>query len=88
MDEGKLDISVIKHFASGVALDKKKKKKLLALFTFLVGGESPIEAVELTVRRDQDLREAQLKMVYELVKIVDDPPKLVRERKLKYSYLF
>ena len=62
MDEEKLDISIIQHFASGVGLDKKKKRKLLSLFKYLAGGESPIEAVELTVRRDHNLREAQLKM--------------------------
>lgn len=81
MDEETVDISVIEHFASGVSLDKKTKKRLLALFKYLAGGESPIEAVELTVRQDQNLREAQLKMVYEMVKLVEDPPNLVSDNK-------
>lgn len=88
MDEEKLDISIIQHFASGVGLDKKKKKKLLALFKYLAGGESPIEAVELTVRRDHNLREAQLKMVYEMVKIVEHPPTFVSNNSMSNIYLF
>ena len=88
MDAEKLDISIIQHFASGVGLDKKKKKKLLALFKYLAGGESPIEAVELTVRRDHSLREAQLKMVYEMVKIVEHPPTFVSDNIVAYIYLF
>ena len=62
MDEEKIDISVIQCFRSGVSVDKKSKKKVLAIFKYLTGKESPIEAVELTVRRDQNLREAQLKI--------------------------
>ena len=85
MDEEKLDISVIEHFASGIDLDKKTKKKLLALFKYLSGGESPIEAVELTIRRDHNLREAQLKMIYEMAKIVENPPTLVRLYCLTYK---
>ena len=78
-----MDISVIQHFTSGVGIDKKKKRKLLALFKYLAGTESPIEAVELTVRRDQSLREAQLKMMYEMVKLVENPPTLVSKEKVK-----
>ena len=78
MDEEKIDISVIQRFRSGVSVDKKSKKKVLAIFKYLTGKESPIEAVELTVRRDQNLREAQLKVMYEMVKLVEDPPTLVR----------
>ncbi|XP_068700607.1 uncharacterized protein [Montipora capricornis] len=90
MDEEKLDISVIEHFASGIDLDKKTKKKLLALFKYLAGGESPIEAVELTIRRDNNLREAQLKMIYEMAKIVENPPTLKSgscDKKVMYSVL-
>ena len=79
MDEEKIDISVIQRFRTGVSVDKKSKKKVLAIFKYLTGKESPIEAVELTVRRDQNLREAQLKVVYEMVKLVEDPPTLVRK---------
>lgn len=77
MEEAKVDISVIEHFKSGISLDKKKRRKILELFKYLAGGESPIEAVELTVRRDRNLREAQLKSVYEMVKLVENPPTLV-----------
>ena len=78
MDKEKIDISVVQGFRSGVSVDKKK---VLAIFKYLTGKESPIEAVELTVRRDQNLREAQLKVlvVYEMVKLVEDPPTLVRK---------
>lgn len=77
MEEAKVDIGVIEHFKSGISLDKKKRRKILELFKYLAGGESPIEAVELTVRRDRNLREAQLKSVYEMVKLVENPPTLV-----------
>ena len=60
MDEEKIDIGLIQRFRSGISVDKKSKKKVLAIFKYLTGKESPIEAVELTVRRDQNLREAQL----------------------------
>ena len=83
MDDERVDISVIQDFASGVSLDKKTQRKLFALFKYLAGGESPIEAVELTVRRDQNIREAQLKIVYEMVKLVEDPPNLVSDKKMK-----
>ncbi|KAM7433586.1 hypothetical protein ABFA07_016164 [Porites harrisoni] len=76
MDEEKIDISVIQRFRSGVSVDKKSKKEVLAIFKYLTGKESPIEAEELTVRRDQNLREAQLKVMYEMVKLVEDPPTL------------
>ena len=78
MDEEKIDIGLIQRFRSGISVDKKSKKKVLAIFKYLTGKESPIEAVELTVRRDQHLREAQLKVMYEMVKLVEDPPTLVR----------
>ena len=78
MDEEKIDIGLIQRFRSGISVDKKSKKKVLAIFKYLTGKESPIEAVELTVRRDQNLREAQLKVMYEMVKLVEDPPTLVR----------
>lgn len=78
-----MDISVIEHFKSGISLDKKKRRKILELFKYLAGGESPIEAVELTVRRDRNLREAQLKSVYEMVKLVENPPTLVSNYKRK-----
>ena len=74
MDEAKIDISVIQRFRSGVSVDEKSQKKFLAIFKFLTGKESPIEAVEFTIRHDQNLREAQLKVVYEMVKLVEDPP--------------
>ena len=76
MDKEKIDISVIQRFRTGVSVDKKSKKKVLAIFKYLAGKESPIEAVKLTVRRDQNLREAQLKVVYEMVEV---PPTLVRK---------
>ncbi|KAM7437669.1 hypothetical protein ABFA07_012709 [Porites harrisoni] len=76
MDEEKIDIGLIQRFRSGISVDKKSKKKVLAIFKYLTGKESPIEAVELTVRRDQHLREAQLKVMYEMVKLVEDPPTL------------
>ena len=78
MGEEKIDIGLIQRFRSGISVDKKSKKKVLAIFKYLTGKESPIEAVELTVRRDQNLREAQLKVMYEMVKLVEDPPTLVR----------
>ena len=78
MDEEKIDIGLIQRFRSGISVDKKSKKKVLAIFKYLTGKESPIEAVELTVRRDQNLREAQLIVMYEMVKLVEDPPTLVR----------
>ena len=78
MDEEKIDIGLIQRFRSGISVDKKSKKKVLAIFKYLTGKESPIEAVELTVRRDQNLREAQLKVMYEMVKLVEGPPTLVR----------
>ena len=87
MGEGMVDISVIEHFKTGISLDKKKKRKILDLFKYLAGGESPIEAVELTVRRDRNLREAQLKAVYEMVKLVENPPTLVSNKKPKWSSL-
>lgn len=77
MGEESVDISVIEYFKTGESLDKKKKRKILDLFKFLGGGESPTEAVELTVRRNWNLREAQLKAVYEMVKLVENPPSLV-----------
>ena len=83
MEEENLDISVVKYFQSGDALDKKKKRKLLSLFKYLAGGESPIEAVELTVRRDRNLREAQLKMMYEMLKLVQNCPTLVSDDTVK-----
>ena len=55
MDKEKIDISVIKRFRSGISVDKKSKQKVLAIFKYLTGKESPIEAVELTVRREQNL---------------------------------
>ncbi|KAM7437665.1 hypothetical protein ABFA07_012705 [Porites harrisoni] len=76
MDEEKIDIGLIQRFRSGISVDKKSKKKVLAIFKYLTGKESPIEAVELTVRRDQNLREAQLIVMYEMVKLVEDPPTL------------
>ena len=79
MDKEKIDIGVIQRFRSGVSVDKKSKKKVLAIFKYLTGKESPVEAVELTVRRDQNLREAQLKVMYEMVKLVEGPPTLVRK---------
>ena len=85
MDEEKIDISVIQRLRSGVSVDKKSKKEVLAIFKYLTGKESPIEAVELTVRRDQNLREAQLKVMYEMVKLVEDPPTLVRNECLFLS---
>ena len=63
MDEEKIDIGLIQRFRSGISLDKKK---FLAIFKYLTGKETPIEAVELTVRRDQNLREAQLNVMYEM----------------------
>lgn len=80
-----MDISVIEYFRTGEALDKKKRRKILDLFKYLAGGESPIEAVELTVRRDWNLREAQLKAVYEMVKLVENPPSLVSSLNIKHS---
>jgi len=77
MGEGAIDISVIEYFQTGISLDKKKRRKILDLFKYLAGGESPIEAVELTVRRDRNLREGQLKAVYEMVKLVENAPTLV-----------
>lgn len=50
MGEESVDISIIEYFKTGESLDKKKKKKILDLFKFLAGGESPTEVVELTVR--------------------------------------
>ncbi|XP_078373352.1 uncharacterized protein LOC144656965 [Oculina patagonica] len=90
MGEGTVDISVIDHFKAGTSLDKKKKRKILDLFKYLAGGDSPIEAVELTVRRDRNLREAQLKAAYEMVKLVENPPTLKTgspEKKLVLSVL-
>lgn len=81
MGEGVIDISVIEYFQKGISLDKKKKRKILDLFKYLAGGESPIEAVELTVRRDRNLREGQLKAVYEMVKLVENAPTLVSSYK-------
>ena len=85
MSEETVDISVIEYFRTGEALDKKKRRKILDLFKYLAGGESPIEAVELTVRRDWNLREAQLKAVYEMVKLVENPPSLVSSMNIKHS---
>lgn len=84
MGEETVDISVIEYFRTGEALDKKKRRKILDLFKYLAGGESPIEAVELTVRRDWNLREAQLKAVYEMVKLVENPPSLVSSMNIKH----
>lgn len=84
MGEETVDISVIEHFRTGTSLDKKKKKKILDLFKYLAGGDSPIEAVELTVRRDRNIREAQLKAMCEMVKVVEKPPNLVSNEKHKY----
>ena len=80
MGEGTIDISVIEYFKTGISLDKKKRRKILDLFKYLAGGESPIEAVELTVRRDRNLREGQLKAVYEMVKLVENAPTLVSSK--------
>ena len=89
MGEETVDISVIEYFKTGASLDKKKKRKILDLFKYLAGGDSPIEAVELTVRRDQNIREAQLKAMCEMVKVVEKPPNLVSNEKHKYSvFLF
>ena len=88
MGEESVDISVIEYFKTGQSLDKKNKRKILDLFKFLGGGESPTEAVELTVRRNWNLREAQLKAVYEMVKLVENPPCLVSfERKTFPDFL-
>lgn len=46
MGEESVDISIIEYFKTGESLDKKKKKKILDLFKFLAGGESPTEVVE------------------------------------------
>lgn len=48
MGEKSVDISIIeyRYFKTGESLDKKKKKKILDLFKFLAGGESPTEVVE------------------------------------------
>lgn len=46
MGEKSVDISIIEYFKTGESLDKKKKKKILDLFKFLAGGESPTEVVE------------------------------------------
>ena len=43
MDEEKIDINVIQRFRSGVSVEKKSKKKFLAIFKFLTGKESPIQ---------------------------------------------
>lgn len=77
MGEGAIDISVIEYLQTGISLDKKKRRKIIALFQYLVGGESPIEAVELTVRRNRNLREGQLKAIYEMLKLVENAPTLV-----------
>ena len=77
MDEENIDIGLVQRFRSGISLDKKK---FLAIFKYLTGKETPIEAVELTVRRDQNLREAELNVMYEMVKLVEDPPTLVRNK--------
>ena len=37
MDKEKIDISVIQRFRSGVSVDKKSKKKVLAIFKYLTG---------------------------------------------------
>ena len=37
MDEEKIDISVIQRFRSGVSVDKKSKKKVLAIFKYSTG---------------------------------------------------
>ena len=88
MGEESVDISVIEYFKTGQSLDKKNKRKILDFFKFLGGGESPTEAVELTVRRNWNLREAQLKAVYEMVKLVENPPSLVSfERKIFPDFL-
>ena len=77
MGDESVDIIVIEYFKTGESLDKKKKRRILDFFKFLGGGESPTEALELTLRRNWNLREAQLKAVHEIVKLVENPPSLV-----------
>lgn len=90
MGDESVDIIVIEYFKTGESLDKKKKRRILDFFKFLGGGESPTEAVELTLRRNWNLREAQLKAVHEIVKLVENPPSLKTgspEKKLVLSVL-
>ena len=76
-----IDLGVIELFRAGVPLEKKRRKRILDFFKYLSGGESPLEAVELTLRRSRKLQEAQLKTLYEIMKMVENPPDaLVGER--------
>ncbi|XP_031568313.1 uncharacterized protein LOC116303015 [Actinia tenebrosa] len=51
--------------------EKAKKKKAERFFHFLGGGDSPIEAVELALGRNENLQYAQVKSVTEIVKFLD-----------------
>jgi hypothetical protein len=51
--------------------EKTKKKKAERFFHFLGGGDSPIEAVELALGRNEKLQYAQIKAVTEIVKFLD-----------------
>lgn len=71
MDGPELDLSIVELIQDG--LKKRNRRKITKFIQYLAGGDSPIEAMELTLRRNVKLREAELRTVSDIVKIVEKP---------------
>lgn len=52
--------------------EKSKKKKTTKFFKFISGDESPLEAVQLALGRNEKLQYAQYKALTEIMKFIEN----------------
>ena len=71
MDAPELDLSIDKLMEEGFRR-RGGRKKITSFLRYLGGGDCPIEALELTLRRNDRLRAADLRTVSDIVKMVDN----------------
>jgi len=71
MEKSEVDTIVRDIFDVHKGSEKGKKKKTTRFFTFISGGESPLEAVQLALGRNEKLQYAQYKALTELVKFLE-----------------
>lgn len=72
MEKPEVDSIVRDIFDVHKGSEKGKKKKTSRFFNFISGGESPLEAVQLALGRNEKLQYAQFKALTELVKFLEN----------------
>lgn len=72
MEKAEVDSIIRDILDSRKGSEKGRKKKTSRFFTFISGGESPLEAVQLALGRNEKLQYAQFKALNELVKFLEN----------------